>query len=102
MTRDQRNSGLKVFAGISAPVEAAEKFGVVGVVLSELIFKNDDAAGCIEGGDIQRDRGGGNRGRAQSEQRLSAAVESVYGHRRSRAGVKLPPEGSAEDDRADG
>jgi hypothetical protein len=48
MAMDQRSSGLGVFTGGGAPVvEAAVKFGVGCVGVSELIFKDDDAAGCI-------------------------------------------------------
>lgn len=42
--RDRRRLSLRVFTGGSAPVEAAVKFVVDGVCLSELIFKDDDAA----------------------------------------------------------
>jgi hypothetical protein len=36
----------------AAGVDAAVKFGVDGVGLSELIFENDDAARRIEGGTV--------------------------------------------------
>jgi len=47
----KRRSGPSIVTGRGATgVEAAVKFGVDGVGLSELIFKDDDAARRIEGG----------------------------------------------------
>ena len=43
--------GLSIVTGSSGTgVEAALEFGVNGLGLSELVFKDDDATRCIEGG----------------------------------------------------